>query len=244
MKSISISLISLALISFSCTPDTIIGEKTIGASSKKENLKSGSSSRELLSVENSANKFDFAGKVHNDILDIYLKENHQLNTAESIGQQLNAIVNSKPHLKFLNLQINQSARLDNCQNIISDPQMQFDDLIAKSPLTQTAKISFSAFMDLLNIMETENYETIHQFIISYESKVFGNSKFNDEDKRIILTTTSIVRYSFNYKVPRKDKDWESSVGNRTAAFSGAISNVDAAIEKALVVGIMISSLKK
>lgn len=243
MKSISISLVSLVLITFSCTTDTVISEKTTLTKTAENSLKKTTSSQKTRTVENPANKYDFAGKLHNDILEIYLNEKHQFSTASRIGQQLNDIVNAKPNLVNLNLQINQSGSLEKCQDIISDPHMQFEDLLAKSPLTQSAKISFSGFMDSLNFMETENNETIHQFIISYESNVMENLKFNDEDKRIILITTSIVRYSFNYKVPRKDKDWESSVGNRTAAFSGAISNVDAAIGKALVVGIMICSVK-
>ena len=43
---------------------------------------------------------------------------------------------------------------------------------------------------------------------------------SSEDKRIILTTTSIIRYSA-YKKKRKDKDWETSVTSIAAAVSGS-----------------------
>jgi len=98
-------------------------------------------------------------------------------------------------------------------------------------------VSLSGFITSLFLLVEEEYEDIHDFVVSYELSVINNSEFNDEDKRIILTTSSLSRYSFYYEKKRKDKDWETSVGNIMAGLSGALENSLTAVNSALVTGI-------
>lgn len=99
-------------------------------------------------------------------------------------------------------------------------------------------------MSSLKLLENDEYERIYQFIIFYESTVIASDQFTSEDKRIILITSSISRFSLYYGRKRKDKDWDSSVGNRAGAFSGAVSNSLTAVTNALVAGIMSNNFTK
>ncbi|MNR45584.1 hypothetical protein D3C85_1644470 [compost metagenome] len=109
-------------------------------------------------------------------------------------------------------------------------------------MTSLAKNSLSNFMNDALLWDNVPYEDIHQLILLYELSVMNNDLFNTEDKRIILTTSSITRYALYYDEERKDKDWGASVGNRVGGVSGAINNSSTALSRSLVTGIMMYNL--
>jgi hypothetical protein len=242
MKNISLWLVIVALLIVSCTADTI--DTTESIDSKVSSKKSGKTARlvQNLRPENPANVYDFAGKLHNDILDIYLTGNYQYNTIAEIAQQIEAITMVNSDSVFAGLKTNQPVNIEEIQEIVNNPQSELNESIANSSMTNGAKDSLSSFMNTLLLWENDEYETIYQSIISYESSVIANTQFTSEDKRIILTTSSIARYSLYYAKERKDKDWDSSVGNRVGGVSGAIDNSSTAIIRSLVTGILINNL--
>lgn len=242
MKNISLGLVILSLLIVSCTTDFIDNTESING--KVSSKKSEKSARivQNLTPENPANIYDLAGKLHNDILDIYLAGNYQYNTIAQISQQVEAIAAENNDLMLLNLETNLPINLEIIQEIVNNPQAKLDEAIANSTMTNLAKGSLSSFMNDVLLWENDEYGAIYQSIISYESSVITNPQFNNEDKRIILTTSSIVRYSLYYAKGRKDEDWDSSVGNRVGGLSGAINNSSIAITRSLVTGIMINNL--
>jgi hypothetical protein len=242
MKNISLGLVILPLLIVSCTTDSI--ENTDSIDNKVIDKKSEKYARlvQILTPENPENVYDLAGKLHNDILDIYLAGNYQHNAIVEISQEVEAIAAVNNDLMLLNLETNLPIDLNEIQEIINNPQAQLDEAIANSSMTDKAKGSLSNFMTSLLSWENDEYAEIHQSIILYESSVMTNPQFSSEDKRIILTTSSIARYSLYYARERTDKDWEASVGNRAGAFSGAINNSYTAVSRSLVTGIMIHNL--
>lgn len=242
MKKISKSSVILALLIVSCTTDTI--DSSDSADTKVDYKKSTKTARLLqsLSPENPANIYDLAGKLHNDILDVYLTGNYTYTTIAEINQQIEAISASNGDLTLLNSQSSQPVNLVEMQDIVDNPQAKLEEVISNSTMTNEAKTSLSNFMNNVLLWENVPYDEIYQSIVSYESSVMDNVVFTDEDKRIILTTSSITRYSLYYDEERKDKDWGSSVGNRVGGVSGAIENSSEAVKCSLIIGIMINSL--
>ncbi len=242
MKKISKSSVILTLLIVSCTTDTI--DSSDSADTKVDYKKSTKTARLLqsLSPENPANIYDLAGKLHNEILDVYLTGNYTYTTIAEINQQIEAISASNGDLTLLNSQPSQPVNLVEMQDIVDNPQAKLEEVISNSTMTNEAKTSLSNFMNDVLLWENVPYEEIYQSIISYESSVMDNVVFTDEDKRIILTTSSITRYSLYYDEERKDKDWGSSVGNRVGGVSGAIENSSEAVKCSLIIGIMINSL--
>lgn len=239
MKNISLRLVILPLLIVSCTTDTIEG---IDSESSGEKIEKSARLVQDLTPENPANIYDLAGKLHNDILDVYLTGNYQYNTIAQISQQIEAIAAENNDLMLLNLGTALPTNLEIIQEIINDPQSKLDQTIVNSTMTNAAKDSLSSFMANMLLWENHSYEEIYQSIIAYESAVIANPSFNNEDKRIILTTSSIVRYSIYYDLERKDKDWDTSTGHRVGGLSGAVDNSSVAIIRALVTGIMIHNL--
>ena len=243
MKNISLGLVILPLLIISCTTDTLDTADTLD--SKISSKKSEKAARlvQNLTPENPANVYDYAGKLHNDILEAYLAGNYQYSTIVQISEQVQAIAAANSDVALLNLERNLPDNLEEIQEIINNPDAKLDEAITNSSMTSAAKISLSSFMNAALLWGNEEYGAIYQSIISYESAVMTNTNFSDEDKRIILTTSSIARYSIYYdKKPPYDEDWETSVGNRVGAVSGAVDNSLTAISRSLITGIMLSNL--
>jgi hypothetical protein len=248
MKSILLKVMILALLIVSCTPDSIdVSDSTNSEINSKKSKKTARYVQSLnslnpVSPENPANMYDLAGKLHNDILDIYLAGNYHYNTLEEINQKIEAIAAENNDFMRSNLGANLPINLGLVQEIIDNPQGKLDEAIVNSIMTNAAKSSLSVFMNDVLLWESDSYEEIYQSIVAYESSVIANAEFNDEDKRIILTTSSIVRYSIYYDLIDKDKDWDISKGHRVGGLSGAIDNSSIAIRRSLVTGIMINNL--
>jgi hypothetical protein len=240
MKNFLLALVILNVLMVSCTADPIETAENIDdtISGEKSKEKTGRLVQNQ-PVENSANSYDFAGKIHNEILDVYLAGNYQHYTIAGVSQQIELIAAQNSTLTSLNAGVNQPINAILIQEIINNPQTKLDQIIANSAMTVAAKNSLSGFMNDMLLWQNLSYEEIYGSIIAYESTVIGNVAFTIEDKRIILTTTSIIRYSTYYDLERKDKDWDHSTGHRVAAISGAIDNSAEAIFRSLVTGIMI-----
>lgn len=245
MKNILYGLVILSLLIVSCTADNIEEAESIENIDNNVSVKKSKKTARLtqnLTPENPANVYDAVGKLHNDILDIYLAGNYQYTTIAEINQQIEAIEAAGSDPMLLGSGTNQSSNLQEMQEIVNNPQSKLDTIISNSTMTNAAKISLSNFMSDVFIWENNPYEDIYQSIVSYELTVMSNILFNDEDKRIILTTTSIVRYSLYYAKEGPDEDWNSSVGHRVGGLSGAVDNSSIALRRSLVIGIMINSL--
>jgi hypothetical protein len=242
MKNILLGLVILALLIVSCTAEPIETVDNIDGKFGFEKSKKTARLAQNLTPENPENSYDLAGKLHNDILDIYLNGTNQYNTIAEINQQIEAISDENSSLILLNFETNQPANLVEMQEIVDNPQAKLDEIISNSTMTSAAKISLSNFMNDVLLWENNSYEDIYQSIVSYEQSVMNDALFSSEDKRIILTSSSIIRYSLYYEDERKDKDWGASVGNRVGGVSGAIDNSSTAVNRSLVIGIMINNL--
>ncbi|MFH6936364.1 hypothetical protein [Flavobacterium sp. FlaQc-30] len=242
MKITSLKLTFLSLLLFSCTTETF---DNIGSVDNKITGEKSQNSARLvqnLTPENPANIYDLAGKLHNDILDVYLAGNYHYTTIAEISKKIENISASNNDLMLLGKGTILPTNLNLVQEIINNPQAKLDQAIVNSVMTSAAKNSLSSFMNNVLLWDNHSYEEIYHSIISYEASVITNSIFNEEDKRIILTTSSIIRYSIYYDIVEKDKDWDTSVGHRVGGLSGAIDNSSIAIIRSLVTGIMIHNL--
>lgn len=243
MKNISLGLVILPLLIISCTTDTIDNADTVDSRISGKKSEKGARLMQTLSPENPENVYDYAGKLHNDLLETYLAGNYQYSTIAQISEQVEAIVAMNNDVALLNLETSVPINPEEIQAIVNNPGAKLGDAIANSSMTSAAKISLSSFMNAALLWKSEEYGAIYQSIISYESAVMANTEFSGEDKRIILTTSSIARYSLYYdKKPPYDEDWGTSVGNRVGGVSGAIDNSLTAISRSLIIRIMISNL--
>ena len=242
MKYLLLGLVILPLLIISCTTDAIDITESIDSEISGKKSKKTARLVENLTPENLENIYDYAGKLHNDLLNVYLAGNYPYNTIAAISQEIETIAALNSDTVFLNLKTNQPNTIEDVQEILDNPQAKLEEVIANSSMTNAAKGSLFSFMSDTLLWENEEYGVIYPSITSYESSVIDNTQFSSEDKRIILTTSSIVRYSLYYAKERKDKDWDSSVGNIVGGMIGAIANLSTAVSRSLVTGIVIHNL--
>ena len=195
-----------------------------------------------LTPENPANIYDFAGREYNDILDVYSAGNYQHHSIAEINQQIKVIAAQNSNGMPVNLSTNSPTNMVVIQEIIDNPRAKLDQTIVNSSMTSAAKNSLSNFMNDVLLRENNSCGEILQFITAYESAVVANPTFRRQDKKIILTNSSIIRYSVYDNRKRKDKDWDTSVGHRARAIRGANSNSSIVIKCSFVTAIMTQHL--
>jgi hypothetical protein len=231
MKKILISM--LAVLSVSCAnEEDYINENPISRSENKLLSKK----TVQANPENAANPYDMAGRIHNEILHAYLSCTISDSTINAVSTKIDSI--SYLNTDLQNLASPAAPDFQKIQQIVSSPQLQLEQILAGSPMSAVAKNSLSQFMSSVPAWQGYAYGDVHSQIIAFEAGVINNAQFTAEEKRIILTTSSIARHSLYFESERKDKDWETSVGNRVGAVQGALSNSATAVASSLLAGIL------
>lgn len=176
--------------------------------------------------ENSLNPYDKAGEANNALLDGYVNAHY---TGGSIGNVGDFVITLAAD----------NAYLVSTKSIPLVPTAEIATLIATSPadyhlaianlgMSSDASLSFSGFLTDLIVQQNNDYSALYNFIYNYEASVMAATTFTVNDKTILLTATSITRYSI-YRKKRKDRDWDTSVANVLAAASGARENTISAV---------------
>jgi hypothetical protein len=226
MKNLKVLLAILPLFTIACSDD-YTGETTEITHITKSVKKSG------IGPGNSANPFDIAGSMYYEILDIIGETDFNSQSIQQIAIVVDSVSAAHPELMPLSSNSTLSGRLSELTLIINN-ENAIDDVLAACTMDVSARANFITFVNSLPLVAADPYEDIHSVIVSYEAGVLANTGFSDEDKRIILTATSVARYSA-YEKKRKDKDWETNVTSIAATVCGAEQNLVLGLKMALTV---------
>jgi hypothetical protein len=189
-----------------------------------------------IAPHNTANPYDIAGSIHNEILESLENTNFNSGSIESVANAIDSVSISSPGITTLpsgNPAV--STRLAEMTAIVNSTDALSGALTASS-LGESARTSLATFINTLLLGSSNPYENIHSAVVSYEAAILASTLMTNEDKRIILTTTSVIRYSASKK-KRKDKDWETSVTSIAAAVSGSDECLVLALKMAATVGL-------
>ncbi|WP_268224962.1 hypothetical protein [Sinomicrobium oceani] len=150
---------------------------------------------------NNTNPYDSVGGKYREALDRYIG----INNIELSGKHAVRIadVGNKPY------------------TITDDPLLDLKEIITNSHLTLAAKTSLVDFIETFLTLPHDPYEVLYTAITRYEFLVINHPRFSAEDKRIILTFTSLVRHGFysystvstNTEEEEPDDDWDNMVAN-------------------------------
>ncbi|WP_306349890.1 hypothetical protein [Flavobacterium sp. '19STA2R22 D10 B1'] len=228
MKNLKAWLVILPLITIACSDENT--EQTIESASKLNIAK-----KSVIGPENAANPYDSAGILHNEILEILDETASNSQTIEEITILIDSLSAVHPDLMLLSNNPTVSSRVLEITSIVntSNPATDLMDTLS---LSTSARASFLAFLNSLLLTADSPYEDIHPIIVSYETSVIGSTSFSAVEKQIILTASSVARYSVAKK-KRKDQDWDISVTNIVAAASGAGQNSVLGLKMAATVDI-------
>lgn len=229
MKNLKVWLLVLPFITIACSDDY-----TDEPNESSYKSKSAKKSLAAISPANASNPYDSAGMIHNEILDILDETDSSSQSVEQITVLIDSISEAHPEL-MLSANSALSPMVPEINWLISSNSSP-STILADSSLSPEARISFLAFLSSLSLASASPYEDIHTIIVSYEAIVLGSNILSTADKQIILTSTSVARYSVSRK-KRKDEDWDTSVTNIVAASRGAQQNSALGLKMAATVGI-------
>lgn len=228
MKNLKVLLAILPLFTIACSDD-YTDEITEPVHRTEIAKKSG------IGPGNPANPFDIAGSMHNQILGVIGETDFNSQSIEEIAILIDSVSSAYPELMPLSSDYNLSGRLSEITWIVNN-ENAITDVLTECTMGESAKANFITFVNSLALVAADPYEDIYSVIISYEAGTLANTGFSDEDKRIILTATSVARYAA-YEKKRKDKDWETNVTSIAATVSGAEQNLVLGLKMALTVEI-------
>lgn len=163
--------------------------------------------------QNKANPFDREGKKYFDLLTIYLENNKVPNSIKKMTSQIEFLSRNYGSGNFTS----RSAGAFTPQQvalIMGDPVAQLKVILENSSLSSEVKYQLLNFFQMLLEKQKLDYHEVYNYIISYESEIIGSTTLKKDEKETILTVSSISTYALYVDSKHKDRDWETSVGNR------------------------------
>lgn len=188
------------------------------------------------------NPYDATGALHNELLYHYYDSLPLPTTVAAVRQRLLGIANGNTvflNAKGLHYDAPSEAVI---QELLGAPTTSLLTSLNSTAMSAAAKSSLSSYIvKLMPLAVSEGtYEVIYDDICDYETTVLSSMALTPTDKKIILQTTSILRFSIHVKKkrPKKntDPDWLMWVGHASGAISGGDDPAEAAVT-ALISGI-------
>ncbi len=193
---------------------------------------------------NNANPYDNAGRIYDELFDAYYDGTNRLKEVQSVIMQVETIANSNSSFININNSGYQSLSKERVQYLADRNFSDIVSIIGASNLSSNAKTSFGNFLiSITALYDSESDASkMYSAVVSYEGTVIDSHLLTDNDKRVILTTTSIARYT-SYRAKKKpkkntDPDWIIFIGHVVGTEDGAEENSAKAIVEGLVTGIV------
>ncbi|UPT69933.1 MAG: hypothetical protein M0D53_12435 [Flavobacterium sp. JAD_PAG50586_2] len=153
----------------------------------------------------SANPYDKAGRIFDEIFDSYYDGTSRLADMPSVIADVKAIANANTSFATMNSSYTLPS-VERVQYLATRSISDIGGIIGASNLSSSAKTSFINFViSVTALYDTEtDASKIYSAIVNYEATVIGSELLTANDQRVILTTTSILRYS-SYRAKKKPK---------------------------------------
>ena len=206
-------IVTLVIVSllFSCTKENNETENQLNQNGSDAKMKvvNAQTYEKYQEALNFQNLNDFAGVIHNEILDeLNTKENKTQLVGLSEDEIITKIIDEvsiKLNQKYANkgIDLGKTPSVAQMKFIMSDAENLYLNVIEQSTAlrsSETQKVSKEFFSTMANLSKEKelDYNTIKTEIESFERGVMENSKLSKEEKDYILQGTSIARNSFYY----------------------------------------------
>lgn len=208
MKNLSLWVLTISVLSISCTNDF-----TTDSELEQINSLQATSSKpdKVIAARLDASSANL--QIDNLLEQFYDQSNFDSASILAVNQTIHPSGSTTVLLLTANLNLTNSS-IGEIRNVVSQSQGILELNVENSSMTLAAKASLSNFIENIMQFNDDDYESILQWVALYESAVSVDDSYTTEDKNIILTITSIADSSLFYEKTRKDKDWDTAVGNR------------------------------
>jgi len=217
MKKIQLLAMVVPLF-FACAPDSPVTTDPVPSYLKTS----------LQEPSNPVNPYDYAGALRNRILGRALSELPKGLSESELLIAVKEIAETDSEFQSLKTSSFTPLSLDGLQGFLQSTS-SISQSVNTLPLSQKAKEDYTAFSGGLLSLKDGDFESIHNYIIGFESGIINSTSYSQQDKRILLTATAIERYSNHYRKKPKDKDWDLLIGNIMAGAEGATYDTATAV---------------
>lgn len=192
---------------------------------------------------NEANPYDLAGALHLMLLSDYAATLEKPSDLAALQLLIAAIANDHPDYQSVAPAVPVPISSLWLSELAAGEYLFLSDVLMAPTMSPLGKKQLDHFAHaLLEQYEAEAaYPVLHTSIVLYESEVLRDSTLTAADKRILLTTSSIARFSAYAarKRPKKntDPDWDLLIANLAGAGEGASHDTGTAAVMALTAGI-------
>lgn len=213
MKKIIFPALLFSFLNISCSSDDITTDVKASQTNlpKERILKNGSM------PGNTANQYDYLGKLHAQMLSDYLQNYSPTPIIPTVIVNVDVTANNNTVFNTINSNY-KGLKAANMQWIISNALYPVNIINSASMSTQ-GKIVLASFVNQLDTYENAIYKTVYDSIVAYEGAVIANAALNTNDKRIILTTTSTARHTIAFS-GGGDRGWGKTKMGITASING------------------------
>jgi hypothetical protein len=179
----------------------------------RDSENSNAESKQLsFSAGNNKNPMEKEGKKYSKVLAWYLKTNKTPNSISELISQIHFVSKEFCGVKSLNKKTPPLSS-DKIKALMDNPGEELLVIIDQSTLGTSAKSELLDFVQTLIDRSNDDYSEVYLYITSFEDEILQSTSLISDEKNTILTISSLSRYVL-YEEARKDRDWETSVGNR------------------------------
>ena len=193
--------------------------------------------------QNSENPYDDAGRIQHEVLLSYYKGGSLASSLSGTIQIVDSIANqnsSYTSIKGSAIVVVPESRM---LYLLSERDSTLARVLRNLPISLYAKQSLSGYVSSITtkVLNNDSYALIHDYSVDYEFDVVNDILLTTEEKELLLTTSSIARYSVFMKRKRPKKntepDWDWLTANLVGGAEGAVISSAEAISRAAVLGI-------
>lgn len=198
----------------------------------------------MVDPANEANAYDYVGRIHNELLERYLDASFQQASIPVLLQRLDSLGQLHPEFKLLCGSDYVGPSATAVTEISAATITAATSVVNATPLSIYGRSTLSNFISFVLDFSAvgAEYEEVHSFLVSYESTLVSNTRLTAQDREVLLSLSSVARYSlYAKKKPKKnrwDPDWDLLVGNIFGSIAGSGDGKAHSIALALAVGIV------
>lgn len=215
---------------------------TLLSSCNNEELTSSKHQFKIATLSIGTNLYDEVGELHNVLFDLYSSPANSPETIESIATEVNQLISNYTNLPQTTIPID-SLFSDKLEQFIHYPQQSLDTIVSQIGLSTLAKSKLLNLIEITSGATTTDINEALLEVVAFEEQILSDTILSLGEKEIILTVSSIAKYSLYDNGDRKDKDWDLSVGNIVATIYGAANSSQDALLFALTSKIYLNNLR-
>lgn len=210
MKNFKIVLMALPLFALACSDDGITDDFSDSGAAV--------SARESAGPANPDNPYDFAGRIHNELLEMMEGAATKPLSVAQAAEMADAAATLHPDMGPAGAGTPVSGSTALLAELAGGGDA-LADVLAASSLGDGAKASLLGLCAELELLSGGSFEQGMEVLLSYEADILQHKAFTDGEKQVLLVAASVARHAA-YRKKRKDKDWETSV-SVAAAVAGS-----------------------